>query len=176
MRKLLFVFALLLMSNIGWATCGSGYAHVLAIKLSKASGSDQTNYPIRLWGRDWRLATTANLGYLEHTATNSIGRTGLVADVQFCPDTTLTGIPLKYENVYYGATFGDFEFWVQQPTYHTATNDTIYLYIGNASVSTSHIGLDFPFYKLPDAGRKHRRWTGAYLHEHHDQRNKDRGV
>jgi hypothetical protein len=141
MRKLLFVFALLLMSNIGWATCGSGYAHVLAIKLSKASGSDQTNYPIRLWGRDWRLATTANLGYLEHTATNSIGRTGLVADVQFCPDTTLTGIPLKYENVYYGATFGDFEFWVQQPTYHTATNDTIYLYIGNAAVSTSQQDL-----------------------------------
>lgn len=141
MRKLLTIFFAAVCSVSAWATCGSGYAHSIPVKLVKASGSNQTNYPVKVWGRDWRVATTGNGGYLQNTATNSIGRTGLPADIQFCPDQTGSGTPLKYEAVYYNSTYGDYEFWVQQPTYHTASFDTIYLYIGNAAVNTSQQDL-----------------------------------
>lgn len=138
--KRLILILVLLSSISAWGTCGSGYSFHIAVKLIKASGSDQTNYPIRVSGRDYRLATVANGGQFQNVDVNSIGTSG-PADLQFCPDLTTTGTPLKYESVYYDATLGDYEFYVQQPTLHTASNDTIYLYANNAAVTTSQQDL-----------------------------------
>jgi hypothetical protein len=141
MRKLLLLFVIIC-SYQGWAgTCGSGYSNVLPVKLIKASGSDQTNFAVRVWGRDYRLATSGNGGLIQNTANNSIGVSG-PADLVFCPDQTLTSTPLKYESTpYYSATTGDYEFYVQQPTYHTASNDTVYMYFNNAGVVTTQQDL-----------------------------------
>jgi hypothetical protein len=140
MRRLLLLISLLVASNIGWATCGSGYSFHLALKLVKASGSNQTNFPVKVWTRDYRLATVGNGGQVQNTVSNSLGRT-IPADMQFCPDTSGSGTPLKFEGVQYSATLGDLEAWVQVPTYHSASFDTIYLYTNNAAVVTSQEDL-----------------------------------
>jgi hypothetical protein len=123
------------------ANCGSGYAFNVKLKPVKASGSDQTNYPLRVWGRDYRLATVANGGQVQNTTTSINTGVTIPADVQFCPDQTGTGTPLKYEAVDYVAATGDFEYWVQQPTYHSGSFDSVYLYANNSSVTTSQEDL-----------------------------------
>jgi hypothetical protein len=158
MRKLLAILALLIPS-LAWAgTCGSGYLFNVKLKPIKASGSNQTNYPLRVWGRDYRLATVANGGQVQNTVSNSIGIT-VPADVQFCPDNTGTSTPLKYEAVNYNASYGDFEYWVQQPTYHFGSFDTVYLYANKSSVVTSQEDLTlwtdinaFAVFHFPDGG------------------------
>jgi hypothetical protein len=140
MRRLLTICIAVLCSLNAWATCGSGYTFHMPLKLIKASGSDQTNYPVRVWFRDYRIATVANGGNVQNTVSNSLGRT-IPADLQFCPDLTGTGTPLKFEGVYYNGSYGDIQAWVQQPTYHTASFDTIYLYTNNAAVVTSQEDL-----------------------------------
>lgn len=120
------------------AAC-AGYATDIPVKLQKASGSDQTNIPVRVYGRDYRLASSANGGNVQNSTTNSIGRT-VPADLIFAT-TTSTATALKHETVLWDATTGDYEFWVQQPTLHTASNDTIHICVNNASVTTSQDDL-----------------------------------
>jgi hypothetical protein len=141
MRKPFRIAALLLLSSISaWATCGSGYSFHMGLKLIKTTGSDLTNYPVKVNFRDYRIATVGNGGNVQNTVSNSLGRT-IPADLQFCPDTTGSGTPLKFEGVLYNGTYGDLTAWVQQPTYHTASFDTIYLYTNNAAVVTSQEDL-----------------------------------
>lgn len=145
MRKLL-ILATILASSLGWAgTCGNGYLFSRQIMLQKATGSNQTNFPFVLNGA-WaspgfrsELRTAANGGQVQNTAANSAGVTG-PADLVFC-DAASAGNALKYETAYYSATTGNFEFWVQVPTLHSATNDSIWIFANNSSVSTSQQDL-----------------------------------
>jgi hypothetical protein len=112
--------------------CGAGYAFSRPIVLRRASGSDQTNYPYLMNLNYASLKTVANSGQVQNTANNSLSRSG-PADLQFCPDNSGTSTPMKYEVVTYSATAGTMEAWVQIPTLHSASNDTIYMYLNNAS-------------------------------------------
>lgn len=120
--------------------CGSGYSFgPITVTPVRASTSDQTNYPLKVTGRDPRLATSSNGGEIQNTAANSIGRTG-PADLVFCTASS-GGTALKYEAVYYNGTNGDFEFWVQIPTLHSGSTDTFYLFANKSSVTTSQQDL-----------------------------------
>lgn len=140
MRKLLLLIALLVPSLTWAGTCGSGYSFSIAVRLHKASGSDQTNFAAPINFRDIRLATVANGGNIQNTVSNSLSRT-VPADLVFCPDQTLTSTPLKYETEYYGATYGDYTGWVQTPTLTFASNAIVYLYANNVSVVTDQEDL-----------------------------------
>jgi hypothetical protein len=140
MRRLFLILALLV-SSLAWAgTCGSGYTFSIALTLHKGSGSDQTNFAAPISVRDIRLATVANGGNVQNTVSNSLSRT-VPADLVFCPDQTLTSTPLKYETESYGATYGDYVGWVQIPTLHFGSYDTIYLFTNNSAVTTDQEDL-----------------------------------
>jgi hypothetical protein len=51
-------------------------------------------------------------------------------------DAASGGTALKFEPVQYNATYGDFENWFQLPVYHTASDDSAYLFVGKSSVTT----------------------------------------
>jgi hypothetical protein len=129
------------------ATCGSGYSFVRPIILQRAQGSDQALYPymMNLAMANSALQTaflvTGSGGSVQNTTTNSKGRT-IPADVVVCPDNTTTSLPLKYEMENYSSTVaGKGILHVLIPSLTTAANVTVYVYIGNASVSTSQNDL-----------------------------------
>lgn len=116
--------------------CGAGYSSgPFEFKFIRAVNSNQSNFPIRITGRDPRFATTGNGGNVQHVATNSLGRTNLKADWVWC-NAASGGTALKFEPVQYTATYGDYEDWLQQPTYHSASDDSAYLFVGKSSVTT----------------------------------------
>jgi hypothetical protein len=140
MRKLLPVL-LVLCSALGWAgTCGSGYSFVREIQLLSAANSNQTNYPYPVNLLYLPLRTVGNSGQVQHTVSNALSVT-VPADLVFCPDTSLTSTPLKYETAAYNATTGALQAWVQIPTLHTGSTDSIYLYTNNSGVSTDQEDL-----------------------------------
>jgi hypothetical protein len=167
MRRLLTLIALLTASTIGWAkpleipkwakphtvtdavmhpfayywfgTCGNGYSFTRQIKLQKATGSDLTNFPASIVGTYAPLKTAANGGQVQNVANNSISVSG-PADLVFC-DASSSGNPLKYEVAYYSATTGTFEIYVQIPTLHTASQDSIYMFVNNSGVVTTQQDL-----------------------------------
>jgi hypothetical protein len=147
MRRLILILALLLVPSLTWAgTCGNGYSFSKEIKLTRASGSDQTNYPYPINGAiapssvQTAMEVTGSGGSVQHTTTNSISRT-IPADVVFC-DAASSGNALKYEiDGYDGTVAGHWVAYVQIPTLHTASTDSIWIFVGNASVSTSQEDL-----------------------------------
>jgi hypothetical protein len=120
--------------------CGTGYLFSREIRLRRATGSDQTNYPFLLSLDYASLKTVANGGQVQNTAANALSRTG-PADLQFCPDNTGTSNALKYEVVTYSATAGTMGAWVQIPTLHSASTDSIYMYLNNSGQSASQQDL-----------------------------------
>jgi hypothetical protein len=129
------------------ATCGSGYSFSRQVILSRAQNADQTNYPfmmnLALTNSSLQTAflATGSGGSVQHTTTNSIGRT-IPADVVICPDNTTASLPLKYEIENYSSTVaGKGIIHVLVKSYTVAANVSVYVYIGNASVTTSQEDL-----------------------------------
>lgn len=133
-----------------WAgTCGAGYSYVKKITIDHFMvPTSQTNFPWLLCfngacaGGNTTLTdlkTVANSGLIQNTAANAISVTG-PADLVFCPDTTLTSTPMKYETARYLATSGATEIYVQ--TNLSSSTDTVfYMYYGNSGVSTTQQDL-----------------------------------
>lgn len=139
MRKLFLILALLVPA-LSWAgTCGNGYSYSRQVTVLKAVGSDQTNFPALLIGTYLPLRTVGNGGQVQGVANNSAGVSG-PADLIFC-DAASSGNALKFEVVQYSATLGTFEIYVQIPTLHTASFDSVYMFINNVAVVTSQQDL-----------------------------------
>jgi hypothetical protein len=146
MRKLLVILALLVPSLTWAGTCGNGYSFSRELKLRRAFNSDLTNYPLLLDGTmidsslSTALKTAANGGQVQNTANNSISVSG-PADVIFC-DAASSGNALKFEfETYSASTAGGWRVWVEIPTYHTASTDSIWIFINNGAVVTSQQDL-----------------------------------
>jgi hypothetical protein len=139
MRKLLVILALLVPSLTWAGTCGNGYSFSREIKLHRAIGTDQTNYAFLLNLNYASIKTVANGGQVQNTANNALSRSG-PADMVFC-DASSAGNVLKYEVVTYSATAGTAEVWVEIPTLHTASNDSIWIFLNNVAVVTSQQDL-----------------------------------
>jgi hypothetical protein len=142
MRKILLTLALLVPA-LAWAgTCGNGYAFTRELKLQKATTSDQSNFPYPFTGNtasqalQTAMLTVANGGQVTHTTTNALGRT-IPADVVLC-DAASGGNAIPKETASWSASvLGAWELWGSISTLHTASNDSVWVFIGNNSVTTS---------------------------------------
>lgn len=126
-------------TSSGGSCGGVSYLFSIAVTLPKAVNSDQT-IAVPITFQDSRFATVANGGNVQNTVSNSLSRT-VPADWQFCPDNTGTSTPMKFETESYDGTYGIYAGWLKVDPLHSATQDTVYLYTNNASVTTDQEDL-----------------------------------
>jgi hypothetical protein len=126
--------------------CGAGYLFSKEIQLARAIGSDLTDYPYTINGAvapssvQTAMLLTGSGGSVQHTTTNSIGRT-VPADVKFC-DSAANGTALKYEiDGYDGTVAGKWTAYPQKPTLSASSTGSVWIFVGNTSVSISQQDL-----------------------------------
>lgn len=103
-----------------------GFYRTVTIDHTKCGASDSTNFPIVFTGTYTYLKTTGNGG----NVTSSSG-----FDIVFATDAT--GLTLyDFELAEYHATTGLVEFWIRIPTLSHTVDTVIYLFYGNAAVTT----------------------------------------
>jgi RHS repeat-associated protein len=113
--------------------CGSGpvngytYGRTIIINHSQVPNTDQTSFPVLISGTYPYLATTANGGRLQ----NSNGY-----DIQFTSDAAGQNV-LPYEADTYNPVTGQAAYWVLLPTLSHTTDTTLYMWYGNANVTSS---------------------------------------
>ena len=110
--------------------CSSnGYSYVRAITIdhTKVPNTDQTNFPFLFNATDPSFTTTASGGHV----TNLNGY-----DIIFTSDAAGTHV-LPFEQEEYSATTGAVIYWVNVPTVSHTSNTVIYMWYGNASITTS---------------------------------------
>lgn len=101
------------------------YSAAVTIKAAQVPNTDQTNFPLLFAGWYPYLATVANGGQVQ----NANGY-----DIIFTSDSGGTS-PLSWEIDKYSAD-GTVAFWIKIPTLSHTTNTVIYMFWGNASIST----------------------------------------
>lgn len=102
------------------------FYRTVTIDHTKCGAADSTNFPVTFFGTYTYLKTTGNGG----DVTSSSGY-----DIVFCTDNT--GATLyDFELVTYSATTGAVEFHIRIPTLSHTVDTVIYLFYGNASVTT----------------------------------------
>jgi hypothetical protein len=147
MRRLLTIW--LTLCSIGaWATaCPSTYAARYAIVVPHQSvPSNLTGFlvPLCFNGLCQNSTTLPTLkavgsgGLVQHTAANTAGVTG-AADVWFC-DAAASGNLIKFENSYYDGITGKGIWWYQK-NLSSSVDNYVYMFVGNASISTSQQDL-----------------------------------
>lgn len=98
----------------------------ITIDHTKCGSGNSTNFPALFYGTYTYLKTTGNSG----DVTNANGY-----DIIFTSD--ILGVSLlDFELVNYSATTGAVEFWIRIPTLSSSVDTVIYLFYGNASVTT----------------------------------------
>jgi hypothetical protein len=109
-------------------TFPNGYAFQQAITINHTMvpNTDQTNFPVLFSGVYPYLATTANGG----SATNAQGD-----DIIFTADSAGTQL-LNFEQEKYVATTGEVEYWIRIPTLSHTADTIIYMFYGNANVTS----------------------------------------
>lgn len=156
MKKLLLF--LMAVSAWGFAPCAgaNGYTFCQTLVLDHTKvPSNQSNYPAVICfgvsmgsnclANTKQLATAANGGFLEDS-TNGF-------DFIITSDSGAM-TPLNYETVFHTLTTGDAELWVLLPSISSTVDLTIYLFYGNASVTT-------------DQSNPTAVWDSDYLAVHH---------
>ena len=123
----------------------SGYYRSLTLSHTQAGSTDTADYPC-FWAGNASLATIANGGRV----TSSSGY-----DIVFCtnPASPLTS-KLPFERVAWSATTGLGEFWIQIPTLSHSTNTVVYVYYGDATITT-------------DQQNAHGTWDGNFIAVYH---------
>jgi len=126
----IFTFSFLFLSGFlvksQWLA-GYTYNKEIIINSSKVCGaSSLTSFPMLVSFTDPQLATVANGGQVQ----NSNGY-----DIVFTASDGVTLLNEQIEN--YVATTGELEVWVQIPTLSNSVNTDIYMYFGNALVTTN---------------------------------------
>lgn len=102
-------------------------------KVGTVSNTDQTNFPAGIIGTYSYLATAANGGAIQNTTT-LLGQT-VPADLIFTSDAAGT-ILLNWEVDFYNPVTGQIVVWIEIPTLSHSVNTTIYMFYGNAAVTT----------------------------------------
>ncbi len=123
---------LLLLSSLAYAACPgtltNGYSFCRMVTINHALvPSTQTNFPVGFAGTYPWLKTAAHGGHVA----NANGY-----DVIFTSDAAGTTL-LTWEPETYNAVTGQIEYWVKIPSLSSSSDTLIYLYYGNASISTS---------------------------------------
>ena len=105
---------------------GYGYRRVLTINHTQVPNTDQTNFPYLFNTTDPLLATTAYNGHV--ASPNGY-------DIIFTSDAAGQNI-LNYEMEEYNPATGQVVAWVQIPLLSHTQDTVIYVWYGNASVTT----------------------------------------
>jgi len=106
---------------------GYDFSRTVTIDKTKVPNTDQSNFPVLFSGTYAYLATVANGG----NVTNASG-----FDIIFTSDAA--GVTkLDHEIESYAPTTGAVNFWVRVPTVSTTVDTVIYLWYGNAAITTS---------------------------------------
>jgi hypothetical protein len=105
---------------------GYSYAATLTIAHGKVPNTDQSNFPVLVSGTYADLATTVNGGKV----TNPNGY-----DIIFTSDANGLNV-LNFERESYSPATGQVAYWVQAPLLSHTTDTVIYVFYGNAAVST----------------------------------------
>ncbi len=119
-------------------TNGYNYRRMITIDHTKVPNTDQLNFPVLVSGSYSYLATTANGGGV----TNANGY-----DIVFTSDAAGSSV-LAFEQESYAAN-GTVTYWVKVPTLSHTVDTVIYLFYGNAAVTT-------------DPSNKTGTWDGNY--------------
>lgn len=129
MKSLLLLFAL---GSTAWGACpatwSNSYTYCRQVTLNHTlvSTSNQSNYPAPWFGTFTYLKTVGNGGHVQ----NSSG-----FDIIFTSDNLGT-TKLAWETDVYTATTGAVAYHIKIPTLATGADTVIYLFYGNASIST----------------------------------------
>lgn len=102
-------------------------------KVSTVGSTNLTNFPVLIFGTYAYLATVANAGSVNNTAT--LNSQTVPADLIFTSDAA-GSVLLNWEVASYTATTGAIEVWVQVPAVSASVNTTIYMWVGKSSVTT----------------------------------------
>ena len=110
------------------STWANGYTSsgTFTMAHSQVPNTDQTNFPVLISGTYPTLATVANGGKV----TNANGY-----DIIFTSDANGVNM-LNFERESYSATTGQVAYWVQVPLLSHTTDTVIYVFYGNATVTT----------------------------------------
>jgi len=103
-----------------------GYSRAITIAHTKVPNTDQTNFPLLISGTYSYLATAANGGKVQ--SANGY-------DIVFSSDAAGASL-LSFEREKYVAATGEVDFWVRIPALSHSADTTIYIWYGNASVTT----------------------------------------
>jgi hypothetical protein len=123
---------------------GYSYQRSIAIAHGRVPNTDQINFPVLIQGVYPYLATITNGGRVQ----NANGY-----DIIFTSDSAGTRL-LNWEIESYKASTGSVGFWVQAPTVSHTTDTVIYMFYGNANISTFQ-------------GNKNGTWSGNYAAVYH---------
>src|SRR5271169_789990 len=108
------------------ASNGYSYSRPITIDHTKVPHTDQANFPVLISGTYPYLASTSNGGNV--TSANGY-------DILFTADAGGT-TPLAFEQESYSPSTGAVTYWVKVPTLSHTSDTVIYLFYGNASVSS----------------------------------------
>lgn len=125
MRRALLLLLLTAPLWAGWPN-GYGYRRAITINHANIGSAHLTNFPLLLAGTYSDLASTANGGRVQSSA-------GYDIVVAAQPDGT--GV-LNFERRLWSASSGSIVLWVNVPDLSPINDTTIYLFYGNASVTS----------------------------------------
>jgi hypothetical protein len=148
MKTILLALLLSIPALAQWPN-GYTYRRSITIDHNKVPNTDQTNFPVLVCfngatgtscdGANSNtslpgLKTVANSGKIQHTVTSTVPVSHTI-----CADCIITDASsnlLPFELINYSATTGAAEFWVKIATLSHTADTTLYIYYGNASVTT----------------------------------------
>jgi hypothetical protein len=124
----LLVISILLAVPRAATAQGSGYARERAVIINhfQVANADQSNFPVLISGAFPDLATVGNGGNVQSAQGY---------DIIFASDAAGQNL-LAFEQESYSASTGSINYWVKVPTVSHTTDTIIYMFYGNASVTT----------------------------------------
>lgn len=128
------------------------YSQIITIDHTKCGTADSTNFPLLFYGTYAALADTGHGGNIQNTVTFN-GQT-VPADLIFTSDAAGTVI-LPYEVAQWTNTSGQIEVWIQIATLSHTVDTVIYMFAGNAAISTYQ------------GGAVGAAWDSTFLQVHH---------
>ena len=109
------------------ATNGYSFMRAIVIDHNQVPNTDQANFPFSFNSTDPAFATTENGGHMANIN---------AYDLMFTTDPAGQS-PLNYELEEYNAITGQVIAWIQIPNLSHTTDTVIYMFYGNAAISTS---------------------------------------
>lgn len=123
------------------AAWGNGYLYkgTFVVQAGKVTGT-QSNFTVVVAGTATGLKTVASGGHIQNTCAQTLYGLTIPADLIFTSDNAGTNV-LHWQFDTYNPTTGVYSAHVLMPSIDTSTNNTLYMWYGNSSVTTCQGGV-----------------------------------